>query len=583
MKKVLLASAVIAAGAAGYIYYDQTEQQASGSLISNIPADSPFVTLQTEAYDQYEYLNAYGYSQTDLMALMETGQDLTPMQTFLVSFLDGYLKSATSAESIKQYLGTPEKISPVFYTLGMVPVYKVQLEDPAAFWKTVDAKEQESGVTHTLKKLDNIEYRSYELATKDLDGLDANLIVAVNDNVLTLTIELPILDAESPLKLALGLEAPKASLVDSGKIEALQSKYGDNYNAFMYIDNAEIIKGVTTTDGNRLARQVGVIDQKEPEPALSVLRSPICQSELATIASNWPREVLVVDYNTANDELQMKGSFVLESGNKVILDALKSIQGFVPAANAKGESMFSAALGVDVTTLAPAVATIWKDLKQPQYSCALLNEMQQNMGADNPAAMLSMAAGMLNGLKGISVEMFDVMPADKPEYGQQFDRLDGMLSFSATNPNMLLQSLTMFVPQLAQLSIQPDGKPVDVTPLIEPQTGIGAKFYAQLNGNHFALYTGDKGKSAADKLMAEPLSSNGIMKFSMDFNRLLEVMEKAAELQGEELTPEMVETLASQPSGTISLDVKDHGIMMNFDYVANMKARKLAKEQQAAN
>ncbi len=39
------------------------------------------------------------------------------------------------AESLKAFLGTGDMVNPIMYTLGLVPVYKVQLENPAALWK----------------------------------------------------------------------------------------------------------------------------------------------------------------------------------------------------------------------------------------------------------------------------------------------------------------------------------------------------------------------------------------------------------------------------------------------------------------
>ncbi|MBJ6962375.1 hypothetical protein JG622_19105, partial [Vibrio cholerae] len=72
------------------------------------------------------------------------------------------------------------------------------------------------------------------------------------------------------------------------------------------------------------------------------------------------------------------------------------------------KSFFSLALGIDINTLAPSIGQIWTEITQPQYQCALLSQMQKDMGGQNPAAAVSMGSGMLNGLKGLSMQLFDL-------------------------------------------------------------------------------------------------------------------------------------------------------------------------------
>ncbi|MCV5655819.1 hypothetical protein OFN54_31245, partial [Escherichia coli] len=87
--------------------------------------------------------------------------------------------------------------------------------------------------------------------TDSIDPQDGiGLVVAVVDNVLTLTVDVPQLGVQNPIKMALGLEAPSQNIADSGRLEALQAKYGENNNSFGYFDHREVIKGLTTKDGN---------------------------------------------------------------------------------------------------------------------------------------------------------------------------------------------------------------------------------------------------------------------------------------------------------------------------------------------
>ena len=203
MKKLLLATAVVAAaGGAAYVYQNNLAQgESSTSLLSQVPADTLLMTYQTEPFNHYEYMNAFGTSQQPPMGELFAEEDLTPGLEFAVNFLDAYMAAASSPESLKAFLGTGDMVSPIMYTLGLVPVYKVQLENPAALWKTLDEQEQLAGIQHELVKLDTVEFRRYELTDSQDPQLGIGLAVAVVNNVLTVTFDIPELGVENPLKI----------------------------------------------------------------------------------------------------------------------------------------------------------------------------------------------------------------------------------------------------------------------------------------------------------------------------------------------------------------------------------------------
>ncbi|MCQ4503639.1 hypothetical protein NON27_25895, partial [Vibrio parahaemolyticus] len=101
---------------------------------------------------------------------------------------------------MKAYLGKVYYINTVLYTLGMVTVYKLPIDNTEALWKTLDHEEQMSGVTHEKVNLGTVEYRRYEMtdAVDPQDGI--GLGVAVIDNVLTVTVDIAELGDLNPLK-----------------------------------------------------------------------------------------------------------------------------------------------------------------------------------------------------------------------------------------------------------------------------------------------------------------------------------------------------------------------------------------------
>ncbi len=566
MKKVLLAGAIVAVvGTAGYLYHNQDSllaQADSESLLTQVPADSLIVTYQSEPINHYEYINAFGtVNQPSIAQLLEAEEaDIPPEAAFLIHLFDDYLQSASSPETLKAYFGTGETINPIFYTLGMVPVYKLPIEDPAVLWSTLDRQEQKSGVSHETGTLGNVEYRRYALTEATELQQSVDLIVAVTDKVLTVTVDIPQLGEQNPLKMALGLEAPAANLADSGRLEALQAKYGNNNNSFAYVDHREIIKGITTADGNMLARQLTLIDA-EDHILDETVRSPACHTEFTQIAENWPLTVGFVEYKADANQATLNGSFVIESNNTVIVDALKSMRGVL--ANSKSDkSFFSLALGLDANTLAPAIGKIWTDLTQPQYQCELLAEVQQEMKTQNPAMMLGMATSMVNGLKGLSIDLFDFQLNDN----MKLDKLDMIFSMSANDPGMLLQSAQMFVPELAQIQVQPDDQAVNIGELVEQHTGVQTELFVRLNDKHLTMYSGEEATTISDNIMSQPLTPNGLMSFTLNSARMLEIVENTFNTMGEPLPEEVMMSLQDNVNSSTTLDITDHGVTFSLDY-----------------
>ncbi|MBE4601476.1 hypothetical protein [Vibrio navarrensis] len=577
MKKLLLASAVSAAAIGAYVYQSGVLTQETNDLLSLIPAESAIVAVQTEAFDHYAYLKSASFGQQQLAD--EFDGDLTPEQHFLIALFDGYAQSASSPEALRKYLGTAEKINPLFYTIGLIPVYKLTLQDPTAFWHTIDQKEQETGATHKAEKLGNVDFRRYTVADKQEFGIGLDLIIATEGKVLTITLDSPELGSESPLKMALGQEKPTRSLADTDILSALQAKYGKEHNSYAYFDHQALIKGLTTKEGNRIAKQLNVIKQPQDEEVFSLLQTPACQQELATIGSNWPRTVATGQFKYQEGKAVLNGDVIVESNNKTILNALNTIRGFLPSLKTEDASIFSLGFGLEMAKLAPAVGEIWQDLRTPTYSCELLSKFQNGLGTQNPAAMMSMASGMVNGLKGVSFSLYDFKPNFEGEYGPTLDKLDFILSMSASDPKMLLQSAQMFIPELAGVDIPANDQPVDLSELLQDQTGLENPLFARLNDKHFTLYSGEKATSASGEIMPQALNANGLVKFFMDSPRLLELIDLGMQMSGEELPQEVIDAFYSESATTVTLDVDQHGVVFGYGYHNDLNEMKVANEQ----
>ena len=144
---------------------------------------------------------------------------------------------------------------------------------------------------------------------------------------------------------------------------------------------------------------------------------------------------------------------------------------------------------------------------------------------------------------------------------------------------MLLQTAQMFVPELAQIQIQPDNQPVNIGGLLEPYAGKPIDVFARLNDSHLTLYSGDAAASASDKVMAQPLTANGLLSFTLDSERVLEVMETASEVSGEPVPEDLMMSLQGQLVGGMAVDVTKDGITFDFDYTGSTKPQVKVAQQ----
>ncbi|PXA73947.1 hypothetical protein [Vibrio sp. 11986-1-5] len=563
MKKLILAAAITATAAAGGYFYhlDSKANTDLDPLLTLIPAESAFVSFTTEEYDHYQYLHAFGYAQESLYDYFDD-REFTAEQAFIIDYLDGYLQSAVDKQTLKNYLGTPDSIQPIMYTLGLIPVYKIQLENSDTFWRTISQVEQETGATYQTGQLGEVNYRRYRL-TEEGDE-DIGLIIAVDNKIATFTLDIPMLGEENPLKLALGIEKPQLSFAQSDRFSKLKTKYGKQYSNYADLDHQAIIQGLTQPGSNRIARQLEALQQQTSEPFLDELRHPNCQTELAAIGRNWPRTVGLAEYSMHNGQAAIKGKLVIESHNQVIINALKAIRGFLPEVTDPQERIFSIGLGLDISKLATSVGSIWNDLRQPSYSCEFLADFQQSLGDENPAAMLSLGASMLGSVKGMHFALNDLSLDTEHPFGPQLDKLDFLFTLSANQPENLLLSAQMFVPELAHLALEANGEPMDLSTLVSAETGIQTPLFARLNDKHLALYSGAQSATSAEAILKQPLTSKGLFQFDVNMPRFMEAMRLAAEFSDEELPEELMHGATSNTVTQFIIDINDNGIVLDY-------------------
>lgn len=576
MNKMLIAAVVVAAGAGGYWYSQQSTPTSTSAnpVLSYIPADTPILSVQLQPFPIKSYINslseAYRQYPTDVFEELEQDleQESDARAQFFVSLMKSYMASMKDGSTFIQTFGLAENVRNYFYTLGVMPVIKVEIENPDAIWAVLDKAEAESGFTHTKASLKGVDYRSYQL-TAEGEQEQVNVIFAVNDSLLTATVTTSFSEA-SLLETALGVTPVDNSIADTHIIEDIIKKHGFINEGISYINHKEIVTALTSTDGNQLAGQLSKLFEMSNEDPFAELKTPACQQELSAIANNWPRTVAGYDQLDITDKESNIGfRAVFESQNQVLLNAYQKLRGYIPAyAQDIENSVFTLGVGIDINQMVPSLTAIWDDMLTPEYQCAPLAEMQAQMSQQSPG-MLGMFTGMANGVKGVGVSLIDYKISDDID-NPQLESLDAVMTLSADNPSMLFNMAKPFAPELANVQLPANGDAIDLSTIIPmpPEMKISAKM--AVKGNHLVIYSGEKGEAIANNIETEQLVNNGLMVMSADYMKMFKPLLSFIELTGEPV-PDGLEAMKDYDMRVkLSLDIDNKGF--EVDSVANSRS-----------
>lgn len=578
MRKVIIAGAVVAAGAVGYMVSQQGGEGSSASYspLAYVPADTVLFSGQLESFPLKDYLQSTSYSQATIPEefLEELGDEKDPKQRFLASLVKSYFQAMSSPAEFQKTFALPDDIKAFVYAVGFMPVMRYQITDAKSFWAVLDKAELDSGFKHEARTLDKLQYRAYVIESND-KGEKFEFIVAAENGWATWTINT---HANEPTDLALALSQvkPTASLKDAGVLEAIQKKHGFIDNSLSYIDHQGLVTAFTSEKGNSLAKMITkAMEVDGDKDGLADVRTAECQAEMGAIAANWPRTVIGVrskdDIKITAEHSHMKVAMVFESNNKVVLDALTSMQGFIPSYLDKAQ-VFGMGLGIDTNKLSPALSSIWSNMLEPAYKCAPLMEMQSSVREANPAA-LAMFTGMAQGVKGVAMGVQDFsLTMEGPE--PQLNSLDAIVSLSAENPAVLFNMAKTFAPPLAHIQLPEDGTALDLSTMLPIPPEVNVKPMLALKGKHLVIYNGEKGAAIADQLATEEATSNGLLNFSMDYKKVLAPIVPILEMSGDPDVAEQLQMLKNMDMRVkmdINLNAQGIELMSEADIKAPAK------------
>lgn len=417
---------------------------ATDTPLAFVPANTPYVVANLDGMPQ-AVLDQWAAMTRDALpvslgiyqrALDKAGNaDSTEIKAAR-AVLDEMAQTLGKGGDLKA-LGFSGQAHAALYGVGLLPVLRIELADPAALRAAVARIEAKAGAKLPTAKLGDVEYW-----TIALDKAVALFAVSERHFVLALA---PAQASEDLRKQLLGVTPPRAAL-DPAKLEQLNRQYGYLPYGSGYVDLVRLTEFLSDDADPQRRELAAALGAPVPKPL-----DATCRSELLALAAKFPR--LSMGYTElAPKRMAFTGRLELDAG--LAKDFAAAWAG-APGTATPAEGLFDLSLSLPLLKQksfwlkqANAVAT------QP-WSCAELNglnqgfaQIKQSLGntIPPPASDLTGARVVVSRL-GVS--------ADKP-----IPDFSGKVLLGLTNPAGALAMAQLTVAPLKDFKLAPDAKPV---------------------------------------------------------------------------------------------------------------------------
>lgn len=435
---LLLAAALTACG---------TTKKDLSAPLAYVPADTPYVfanlePLPADVTDAYTDMlkpaqDAFQKLLADLRT--EAGQSMgDPEEKRKMLGLIGLIEDKLTVEGWEK-IGFSRTARAAIYGVGVMPVVRIELADEGKLRAFIAELESLAGKPLPTAE---IEGRTYWRMAPD-DNKSVAFVMAIIDQHLVLTADV---DAEiAALPELLGLRQPARSLLDSGELVELNREFGYTPYGTFLLDSRRLVAALFGRDGadTWLTRSMA----KEGKPL-----SAACRSEFAAMADTIPR--LLGGY-TRLDRTGIDSHSLIEL-KPAIAQAFKGMVAPVPGLGSHdGKVPLDFGFGLKLDKLAEFIQAQAMAITSAPYACDMLADL--NRGAaevSQQVAGLYMAAGWFSGARVVLERLDWAGLTPRP------DTAEGSLVIASPSPLGLIGMLKGFVPQLADLDLQPGAAPL---------------------------------------------------------------------------------------------------------------------------
>jgi len=408
-----------------------------------------------------------------------------------------------------------------FYGVGLVPVIRTELGDPAALKAEIAKIETKIGEKVPTAKVGNQDFWF-------LGDQKAMAVAAIEGNQLVLSI-LPV-NADDSLKQAiLGLTKPAQNLGTAGALQAIAKQYGYSNYGIGFVDFVKLTQRLSSPPAGTDAQFAKALDI----PFAGV--DPACQADYLEIAHKFPRFVGGVE-EISTQRVRIGAQMEIDGS---IAAPLAAALNAAPGTGAPGDGVFDISLSLPVLKLKDFWIKQADAVAAKPYTCPHLTSLNQGF-ADSKAKVDVTVPPPFSDFTGVRFAL------DKLDMKQGSPVPDVFAKFAmrTSNPVAVLAMAQLAVPQLATIKVQPDGKsvllPAGIVPMSTQPIAVA------MTSDTIGLSSGAGEDATLGAFVAAPPAKDPVFlrfHFTGQFYKLMaDMMDKAAAA----LPPDKQAQLAAQ-------------------------------------
>ena len=479
---------------------------ASSALLDYVPADTPYffaalAPMQDDVREAMQAMNeevlkSYGDLIRNSLAELEgeEGENAAAVAEKLASYFeDGRLDE----------LGIGDEATGGLYGVGLLPVFRVSLDDTAQFDKGIAELETAAGEPMPTASIDGVEYRY-------VDSDDAKFIIASESDYAVASF-LPSGASDEVLKQVLGIDKPAANLGGTDKISTLSSKHGMLPQGLGFLDVLAIAEVFLTEQSGVNAELLAMSDY---DPADI---SDICKTEVREMAGVMPQ----IDFGYTLIEPGRMDILTVANIRTDLAKAMKGLAAPVPGLGGAMEGVMAFGFSVNLAAAREFIADRADAMAADPFECEYFADMQDSV-AEMQAAVNQPLPPVVDSLRGIkfivdSLDNIDVASGQPPQ-------ITGRALVAVDDAPSVMMMGQMFLPQLAELQLEPNGEAQELPPGLIPMSTDPA--FVAMTNNALAFGIGaDSGDGLGAMFSAPADSQPPIMSFSYDLAAYMQVMQ----------------------------------------------------------
>jgi len=480
------------------------------TILQYVPADTPYVMANVEPLpddlmDKLEpkierLLQSY---QSLLRAIIDSKRQELPAEeqdSEKYQRADAVINELMTLMSIEgmRGAGIGRDATGVLYGNGLLPVARVDLTDGALFDDAMARLEAKAGEKLPVAEIGGHSVRYFEAE-------EVKILLGVINDQAVFTIA-PVGFDDAQLGVLLGVEPPKKSIADTGALQKVAEDYSFTNHYVGYIDVQGIAERFVGEASGLDAELIALMESDAPE------LSDVCRAEIRDVVGIAPR--MVLGYTDIGVD-KLDTVMVIELRDD-IAEGMQTLSSTVPGLGGDKGGLMSFGMSIDMQAARSFVEARLDAMEAEPFECELFADLQAGV-AGGRQALNQPVPPMVYDFKGFlavidDIEGLDIATQTPPT------AVDGSFLLAMDNAQALVSMGAMFSPEVAELNLQADGKPV---PLDLPQMqAMGIAAFAAMNDDALAISVGENAEAELDDVLgADVADSSPFMSFSMDAAR----------------------------------------------------------------